>query len=1345
VLGGSRARRELERMEAAVAAAAAPPGAPPLGSAIAGGGAVAVGPELSASRSPQDEKAYRLVTLRCNGLECLLVSDTRAAHDGESDSEDESGSEQDSSRGSGSAGESGSDSEGTEEGSEAGSEGGSSSASQGGQGKRGAGSAAGSSAGSAASSRSGASRRSGGRATAGRKRRAAVSLSVGVGSFSDPEDCLGLAHFLEHMLFMGSSKYPEENAFDQLISKGGGETNAYTDGEFTSFYFSTKSGALLQTLDAFSQFFVAPLMLAGAVERELNAIESEFQLSRNSGGARLQEVLCCTGKPGHAMSKFGWGNLRSLRDEPAACGVDPVQRLRPFYDQHYVAGNMKLCVCAPLPLDEIERVVVQACSAIRSRPEGAPAGWVYRPLDLRPQGMPFDARSLGRVHLVVPVADTHQLRVTWQLPPLQQLYRAKPDEYVSHLLGHESQGSLLHEAKARGWASSLVAGGDFSGLDTNTGCCLFPVVLSLTRKGACEWPQVVELLLEKVALLRALGPQRWVFDELQRLAEVDYRFEDEVDPEEIVQDLSLLMLPLYGIAREDLLTASSLFSEWSPDKIAAVLEHLTVDNMRIDIVSSLFGRDHEFDEAEAQAGGEEEEQQPPPPPPQQQHISNISNIKQKQEHLQHAHVNHHPRRRPSEDAADAATDVSPLGPSDFPDNPRLSGEPPLREPYFNTRYWSRPVPPATLASWTGAVERCAAHVAGGAAASPSGLRLPKPNPYVPQDLALKPFPPDRALHPLVGAFVKVQVRVGKKRVEWLHGFVLNFAQKSGTVQCALEDDIEGQYRQLTLAPEDRDAARWASGRDELSLFKGKEALRCVILGGAHAPSGPQQLHCHASRLLEARPRPTAPRMPELAACYEPQLAACSSPAVRVYLLQDRVFLRPRCVCLVNVGLGAGNPAMASARGMVAFDLFAAVAGDLLADETYLAYLTGLEYSLQRSDTGVLLRFSGFSDKLLRFAEMVLEHVFAVALEERSERVARAFALQRELLARAYRNAGIKSHKLATGLRLRVMQDARYGPLELLRELEAEGAESSLESLPKLQRFVRDEMLREAVADCLLCGNAAAADAQALQQLVARRLRGLAVLPRARLARAPVLRLAPGQLLQVRQRSLDPNDPNSAYEVYFQVGPDGDVRDRITLDLIEQLMDEPIFQTLRTKKQLGYYVSCGNRLTGDVLGFCLRVISASHSTEQLHAHCMRFLEDFSKHLRDLPDADFHDAVRTTVEVKLEEDNNLAEEAKRHWGVVMDRSYDRRTVAWHEARREAYALFGLSKQAVVEAYDKWLRPTNPATRIIAVLVDGKGDAITGSMPQDPITLPHRVQLVEPERQDLHHLHQASPHYD
>ena len=53
-------------------------------------------------------------------------------------------------------------------------------------------------------------------------KKAAAALSVGVGSFADPEEAPGLAHFLEHMLFMGSKKYPDENEYEAYLTNHGG-------------------------------------------------------------------------------------------------------------------------------------------------------------------------------------------------------------------------------------------------------------------------------------------------------------------------------------------------------------------------------------------------------------------------------------------------------------------------------------------------------------------------------------------------------------------------------------------------------------------------------------------------------------------------------------------------------------------------------------------------------------------------------------------------------------------------------------------------------------------------------------------------------------------------------------------------------------------------------------------------------------------------------------------------------------------------------------------------------------------------------------------------------------------
>jgi secreted Zn-dependent insulinase-like peptidase len=67
--------------------------------------------------------------------------------------------------------------------------------------------------------------------------RGACSVSVNVGSLRDGERSLGLAHFLEHMLFMGSRSFPRHNEYSEFISLNSGMDNAWTSDEETNYYF----------------------------------------------------------------------------------------------------------------------------------------------------------------------------------------------------------------------------------------------------------------------------------------------------------------------------------------------------------------------------------------------------------------------------------------------------------------------------------------------------------------------------------------------------------------------------------------------------------------------------------------------------------------------------------------------------------------------------------------------------------------------------------------------------------------------------------------------------------------------------------------------------------------------------------------------------------------------------------------------------------------------------------------------------------------------------------------------------------------------------------------------------
>lgn len=271
-------------------------------------------------------------------------------------------------------------------------------------------------------------------------RLSAAAMAVGVGSFHDPPGVQGLAHYLEHMLFMGSEKYPDENAYDSFISSRGGYSNAMTECEYTVYHFEVPPASFEKTLDIFAQFFISPLMRPEASSRELEAIESEFNLSRGNDSTRCTQLICHTSRSSHPYSSFPWGNLSSLRDAPLAAGLDINDELRRFHRQHYTAPNMRLLLLGMEDLDILENIVCHTFAGIRvppSLPPSSPLPIVQPsiPSALPPSildGLPppmDETNALGWLFRIVPVRDLHQLHLTWQLPSLLEQYRAKPWEY----------------------------------------------------------------------------------------------------------------------------------------------------------------------------------------------------------------------------------------------------------------------------------------------------------------------------------------------------------------------------------------------------------------------------------------------------------------------------------------------------------------------------------------------------------------------------------------------------------------------------------------------------------------------------------------------------------------------------------------------------------------------------------------------------------------------------------------------------------------------------------------------------------------------------------------------------
>ena len=127
------------------------------------------------------------------------------------------------------------------------------------------------------------------------------------------------------------------------------------------------------------------------------------------------------------------------------------------------------------------------------------------------------------------------------------------------------------------------------------------------------------------------------------------------------------------------------------------------------------------------------------------------------------------------------------------------------------------------------------------------------------------------------------------------------------------------------------------------------------------------------------------------------------------------------------------------------------------------------------------------------------------------------------------------------------------------------------------------------------------------------------------------------------------------ELYYQLGPYCDA-DVCRLDLLEALLEEPFFDSLRTKQQLGYSVSCGARNTYGVLGFAFQVTSSSHSVANIQAAILAFVIAVPATLRSVHKDDFLDTLASLVNEKTAPDLCLADASDVNWEEISDRRYD-----------------------------------------------------------------------------------------
>jgi insulysin len=392
----------------------------------------------------------------------------------------------------------------------------------------------------------------------------AAAVSIGAGSWNDPTEFPGMAHFCEHMLFMGTEKYPDENEFMARVSDQGGITNAMTASDKTLYMFSSHPEGFPNLLDRFAHFFIDPLFKPANISREMHAVDQEFAKNVENDGWRLSMILKETGNPVHPNRMFNCGNSETLSHIPQSA-------LQKWHKAHYTASRMHACVYSSIDLETLKEMAVNAFKRV---PNGTPPASIDPALPLT------SPEQRGHITYIKPIQDKHSLLLLWELPPSLSDDPTQSADLIAYALSRGQQHNLYEQLKREQLIDDLSIDVDDIGGRQHR---FFEISVELTEIGIKKVDQVLLRIFQSIALIQSTGVPSYLFQEKNQLAQITYQYQSRKDAFSYAMNLGLTLgsEPLETYPREQLLASS-----YSPKMIAEASNFLTPDRAAIFLIGS---------------------------------------------------------------------------------------------------------------------------------------------------------------------------------------------------------------------------------------------------------------------------------------------------------------------------------------------------------------------------------------------------------------------------------------------------------------------------------------------------------------------------------------------------------------------------------------------------------------------------------------------------------------------------------------------------------------------------------------------------------------------------------------
>ena len=413
----------------------------------------------------------------------------------------------------------------------------------------------------------------------------AIVLTVGAGTFNDPEDVPGMAHYCEHCVFLGSSRYPKEGQLMEYLMNNNAQFNAFTEGERTNFFIGCHLRNFETSLDMLTNMIASPIFPESTIKREIQAVDSEFHIGLPQTPWRYSQMLRQLSKDSHPIKKLACGNNETINTR------DIRRKLLRWKNSHYCAEYITLTLSAPLPLERLEKLAMQYAIEIPPTPAR-----IEHPSDrIIHHGQPFVGPQFHKIYKVATLYDFNWLFIHWALEPeYWKNFTTKPLDYIATLISHRGPDSLLNRLKLQGYATNLDAGVSDPSVCNSHFCSVFTIFVELTEFGVKNKEDVVESAFMYLKLLQENDISLELYKEMQQCQADSFHYFPKT--QEILEALEgskhLQYIPGPHFCSELLLLVGHLSFAFNKRVIREALNELAPEKANLMIMSKEFSAEN---------------------------------------------------------------------------------------------------------------------------------------------------------------------------------------------------------------------------------------------------------------------------------------------------------------------------------------------------------------------------------------------------------------------------------------------------------------------------------------------------------------------------------------------------------------------------------------------------------------------------------------------------------------------------------------------------------------------------------------------------------------------------------